>query len=47
MVNIAEYMNTKYIEDQFILLLKVTKAVNQICIQQLNWPQRLQKNEIN
>ena len=43
-INIAEYLNTKYIEDRMQILLKVTKAINQIWIQQLKWQQMLQKN---
>ena len=29
-INIAEYLNTKYIVDQFVNIVKVTKAINQI-----------------
>ena len=33
-INIAEYMNTKYIKEQFVNTVKVTKAINQTRIQQ-------------
>jgi len=29
-INVAEYLNTNYKEDQFVIMLKATKALNQI-----------------
>jgi hypothetical protein len=35
-INIAEHLNIKYSDDQFLNIDKVMKAINQIWIQQLN-----------
>jgi hypothetical protein len=33
-INISEYLKTKYIKDQFVNIVKITKAINQIPIHQ-------------
>jgi len=43
-INIAEYLNTKYTLTIKHLLFQVLKAIKLTWIQQLKWQQRLQKN---
>jgi hypothetical protein len=43
-INIAEYLNTKYIADQFVHIFKRHESNQQILIQQLKRQQSLQKN---
>ena len=43
-INFAEYLKTKYAEDQFVNIVKSHESNNQIWIQQLKWQQKLQKN---
>ena len=45
-INTAEYLNTKYTDDQFVKVMN-TEAINQIRIQQLKWQQKPQTNETN
>jgi len=43
-INTAEYLNTKHREDQFVNIVTVAKAIEQILILHLKRQQRLQNN---
>jgi hypothetical protein len=43
-INIAEYLKTKYIEDQFVKIVESYEGNQLNMNQQLKWQQRLQKN---
>ena len=43
-INIAEYLNTNYKDDQFVNIVKATTTINQTWTQQLKQQQSLQKH---